>query len=52
MVVVYETPGEPWANSGRRTLAAPRFDPGVPVVESRWTRNGLAISSKRKTVPA
>ena len=37
VVVVYETPGQPWAGSGKRTLAAPRFDPGVPVVNSRWT---------------
>ncbi len=37
VVAIYETPGQPWTSAGRRTLAAPRFDPGVPVVESRWT---------------
>ena len=37
VVVVYETPGQPWTTAAWRSVAAPTFDAGVPVLQSRWT---------------
>ena len=37
VAAVYETPGQPWTGAGRWSVAAPGFDPGVPVLKSRWT---------------
>ncbi len=36
IVIVYETPGPAWGNGGSRAIAAPQFDPGVPVLQSQW----------------
>ncbi len=37
IVVVYETPGQPWTGTGWRAAVAPKFDEGVPVLHRHWT---------------